>query len=157
MKDDYIDWALVRKRIDGSCTAEEGERLERWMRGDKERRRFVEHAFRYYEREVPVVDEARIERAWRQFARQRALRRRIRLLRFAGGVAASLLLLAVAAVATGAGGGRKDRAWKRKGEADFVVGAGGVFARRKNRQDDGWEGFFENRKGRDAVLSGHFG
>ena len=94
MKDDYIDWALVRKRIDGSCTAEEGERLERWMRGDKERRRFVEHAFRYYEREVPVVDEARIERAWRQFARQRALRRRIRLLRLAGGVAASLLLLA---------------------------------------------------------------
>ena len=58
MKDDYIDWALVRKRIDGSCTAEEGERLERWMRGDKERRRFVEHAFRYYEREVPVVDGA---------------------------------------------------------------------------------------------------
>lgn len=94
MKDDYIDWTLVRKRIDGSCTAEEGERLERWMRGDKERRRFVEHAFRYYEREVPVVDEARIERAWRQFARQRALRRRIRLLRLAGGVAASLLLLA---------------------------------------------------------------
>lgn len=91
-KDDYIDWTLVRKRIDGNCSAEEAKRLERWMRGDKERRRFVESAFHYYESDVPEVDEARIELAWRRFVRRRASRRHARLLSLSAGFAASLIL-----------------------------------------------------------------
>ena len=90
--DSYIDWMLVRKRIDGNLTAEEGERLRRWMEGDARRRRFVEHAERYYEHDVPTVDEARIERAWLQFVRKQGLRRRRLAVRIAAGVAASVLL-----------------------------------------------------------------
>ena len=93
MRDEYIDWTLVRKRIDGNLTTEERERLERWMRGDKRRKRFVEQAACYYERDIPVVDDSRIEQAWRWFVRHREMRKRRRILRIVGGVAASVYLL----------------------------------------------------------------
>ena len=93
MRDEYIDWTLVRKRIDGNLTTEERERLERWMRGDKRRKRFVEQAACYYERDIPVVDDSRIEQAWRWFVRHREMRKRRRILRIVGGVAASVFLL----------------------------------------------------------------
>ena len=71
MNQEQIDWTLIRKRIDGSLTDEERGCLERWIAGDEQRRRFVEHACRYYERELPVIDEARVSKAWQRFARDR--------------------------------------------------------------------------------------
>ncbi|WP_065218356.1 MULTISPECIES: FecR domain-containing protein [Butyricimonas] len=71
MNQEQIDWTLIRKRIDGSLTDEERGRLECWIAGDEQRRRFVEHACRYYERELPVIDEARVSKAWQRFARDR--------------------------------------------------------------------------------------
>lgn len=75
MNQEQIDWTLIRKRIDGSLTDEERGCLECWIAGDKQRRRFVEYACRYYERELPVVDEARVSKAWQRFARDRKAKR----------------------------------------------------------------------------------
>lgn len=89
-----IDWTLIRKRIDGCLTDEEGQRLEQWIDGDERRRRFVERASRYYERELPVVDESRISKAWQVFARgQEEKRRRQLLVRWSWSAVASILLV----------------------------------------------------------------
>ena len=75
MNQEQIDWTLIRKRIDGSLTDEERGCLERWIAGDEQRQRFVEHACWYYERELPVIDEARVSKAWQRFTRDRKEKR----------------------------------------------------------------------------------
>lgn len=93
MDHEQIDWTLIRKQIDGCLTDEERERLECWVAGNEERRRFVEHACRYYERELPVVDKARVTKAWQRFARDRKERRRRLLSRWIWSAAACMLLV----------------------------------------------------------------
>ncbi len=93
MNQEQIDWTLIRKRVDGCLTDEERERLERWIAGDEQRRRFVEHACLYYERELPVVDEARVSRAWQRFSRGRKEKRRKRILSLCTWSAAAVILL----------------------------------------------------------------
>lgn len=91
---EQIDWTLIRKRIDGCLTDEEGQRLEQWIDGDEGRRRFVERACRYYERELPVVDEPRISKAWQVFIREQKEKRRQQLLvRWSWSAAVSMLLV----------------------------------------------------------------
>lgn len=91
---EQIDWTLIRKRIDGCLTDEEGKRLEQWIDGDERRRRFVERACRYYERELPVVDETRVSKAWQVFARgQKEKRKRQLLVRWTWSATASVLLV----------------------------------------------------------------
>lgn len=89
---DIIDWQLVRKRVDGTLSDEERERLERWMNGNAKRRLFVERACRYYEKEIPSVDERKIAMAWQRFVQAHPQTSRKVGYRWIGAVAASLLI-----------------------------------------------------------------
>lgn len=62
-----IDWQLVRKRVDGTLSDEEQDRLESWINESPDHRLFVERACRYYEREIPSVDDGKISVAWQRF------------------------------------------------------------------------------------------
>ena len=62
-----IDWQLVRKRVDGILSDEERDRLESWINESPDHRLFVERACRYYEREIPSVDDGKISVAWQRF------------------------------------------------------------------------------------------
>lgn len=93
MKEKEIDWTLVKKWIDGKITGEERARVEEWMQADPRRGRFVEQAVRYYQNDVPLVTDERIDRAWARFIRQQRSRRRRKLFVAASGVAASFLLV----------------------------------------------------------------
>ena len=95
MNQEQIDWTLIRKQIDGCLTDEERVRLGHWVAGDERRRVFVEHACRYYKRELPVVDETRISEAWLHFEQSRREKRRKRIFSLCTWGAAAMVILVV--------------------------------------------------------------
>lgn len=89
---DIIDWQLVRKRVDKNLSDEERDRLECWMNKSPDHRLFVERACRYYEREIPLVDERKISIAWQRFVQDHPQASRKMNYRWIGAVAASVLI-----------------------------------------------------------------
>jgi len=68
MKSNHIiDWQLIRKQVDGTLSDWERNRLENWMNESPDHRQFVERACRYYDQEIPPIDEKKTSTAWQRF------------------------------------------------------------------------------------------
>lgn len=94
MKNNTIDWLLIRAKVEGTLSEEDNRRLEAWMCGHTERRQLVERAVRYYATdEIPLPDEEQVDIAWQRFNTKYA-KSNVRFIRRLTGwaVAASVIL-----------------------------------------------------------------
>lgn len=89
-----IDWMLIARYISRTMTEIEHLRLQHWLKGDRLRRRFLEHAQHYYSREdFPLPDKKRIDRIWSEFFVRMQQKQVRRLWTQVGSVAAVVLLV----------------------------------------------------------------
>ncbi|MDE5610544.1 MAG: FecR family protein [Odoribacter sp.] len=88
-----IDWMLIAKYISRTISEFENLRLQNWLKGDPERRAFLEHAQNYYSREdFPLPDEKQIDRIWIEFCGRMKQKRERRVWHWIGRVAAMVIL-----------------------------------------------------------------
>lgn len=87
-----IDWLLIRKKVDKTLSDDERDRLENWMNESPDHRQFVERACRYYDQEIPPVDEEKISTAWQRFIQDHSQTSRKINYRWIWATAASVLI-----------------------------------------------------------------
>ena len=88
-----VDWTLIRKWVENQLSNIEREQLNTWIKNDPTHQEFLERTRKYYEKDLPVVDDQRLSIAWKHFmhTHQRNNRRRI-IYRLIGATAACLVI-----------------------------------------------------------------
>lgn len=65
---DTIDWILIRKKIDATLSPAERKTLDKWLKANPRRQKFVTQAEKYYQQDIfPVLDKSHIDYAWKRF------------------------------------------------------------------------------------------